>query len=620
MLKTFLKLLFLIVTLKQSALVKSYTPPSDSSSSRQPCEVTECRTNEIFDYLNCKCTYDYCTPQPCPRGYHWGRRFGGCECFLSCTIYKKCPKDEIWDYIECKCIEDPSKPSPDPPGCKWKNCKRGYRLDLRMCRCELYPEDPNVCNLSCSPNEIANYNTCECDPTTPPSPSPSNSCISTPCPPGYVRNEYGTGEYKCECVLSCDFRRTCPPGEMWSSIKCRCVLQPSRPSLIPSSSVMSLSSSSSAQGTACYYVSCQRGYIQKPSTCECVPISPSTQCLIYCPSGFTPNIDLCRCDPTSLSSSEVSDPSSSDPPFCGYQECPSGYKYGYYRPQGQCQCYPICEYSLSCPTDQEWDIETCQCVSHFTPSSSPSCEPQTCPRGYIWGLWGGCQCYLACDYIMSCPPGEEWDFIECGCFKGSSVSSPEPCTPATCEKGFIFDELICECVEDPTPTCDYGFVYDVESCKCICENCTECQQNFIFDENTCTCVCPEGQLCDEGFVFDSEICGCVCEKQVSCEEGFVFDNSTCSCACLPEEDCIDGKIWDENICTCVTNHTPQCSDGFVYDPELCDCVCQAELECEYPKIFDKLTCACECLDASSCKGSYDYFRCKCIERAPSPIG
>jgi hypothetical protein len=44
----------------------------------------------------------------------------------------------------------------------------------------------------------------------------------------------------------------------------------------------------------------------------------------------------------------------------------------------------------------------------------PVCAQKECPRGYYLHP-EFCDCFLACDYIMECKAGSEWDFVECGC-------------------------------------------------------------------------------------------------------------------------------------------------------------------------------------------------------------
>jgi hypothetical protein len=126
---------------------------------------------------------------------------------------------------------------------------------------------------------------------------------------------------------------------------------------------------------------------------------------------------------------------------------------------------------------QKWDFIECGCVGTPVPSTdsspSPSCIPQSCPRGYIWGLWGMCQCVLACDYIMECPAGQKWDFIECGCVgtPAPSASSSRPCW-INCQRGYRFDSQKCECIiypEDPNVcnlSCPSDSVANYDKCQC----------------------------------------------------------------------------------------------------------------------------------------------------------
>lgn len=143
--------------------------------------------------------------------------------------------------------------------------------------------------------------------------------------------------------------------------------------------------------------------------CQCIPLKV---CAILCPSGFVNAPNECRCIP-SISFPSSTDQSSVFAPSlsCEPESCPPGYVWGLW---GECQCDLACDYTNDCPYGKIWDYIECRCVDDPN-QPSPSCAPQSCPRGYIWGLWGECQCYLACDYVMECPNGQRWDFIECGC-------------------------------------------------------------------------------------------------------------------------------------------------------------------------------------------------------------
>jgi hypothetical protein len=83
-----------------------------------------------------------------------------------------------------------------------------------------------------------------------------------------------------------------------------------------------------------------------------------------------------------------------------------------------CVCRDVTMCPLSCPEGSELDPVNCVCFptdTSPTPTPPPQCIKKDCERGYVFFAEPVCDCVLACDYIKECPPGEKWDFIECGC-------------------------------------------------------------------------------------------------------------------------------------------------------------------------------------------------------------
>jgi hypothetical protein len=77
---------------------------------------------------------------------------------------------------------------------------------------------------------------------------------------------------------------------------------------------------------------------------------------------------------------------------------------------------PTTNCPLACPEGFELDAYSCICNQIYTsPTPPPQCIEKDCERGYVFFDEPVCDCMLACDYIRECPPGEKWDFIECGC-------------------------------------------------------------------------------------------------------------------------------------------------------------------------------------------------------------
>jgi hypothetical protein len=188
-----------------------------------------------------------CPDSFCPTGYTNAVMSKGCECKSVCNNYANCPYGEVWDYVECSCVNDPiAYPYLEAPRCSSFNCQRGYRFDYRLCRCVIYPEDPNYCNISCiSTFQVANYESCECD-----------------LKPG------------------CGLLLACPSGEFYDFVKCAC-----KPF-----SVGSYSSYSSPAQCSQY---CPPGFRFHRDLCKCEPICQKR----VCARGYKWDIFLCRCLP-----------------------------------------------------------------------------------------------------------------------------------------------------------------------------------------------------------------------------------------------------------------------------------------------------------------------------------
>jgi hypothetical protein len=587
------------------------------------CDVIQdCGPEEKWDLVTCTCIRfpkplsprsqpsSLCAAQPCPYGYDWMSIKGVYECFLTCSTYEECPNGQKWDYIGCRCVFYMTTVRPWQPSNCWITCPRGYRVDLENCECIYFPDDPEHCEMNCPPDSVPDYELCYCAPRQDVTPKPRLDCRADQCPQGYRWSQYS--DDLCTCEINCNVVKDCPVGQRWSLIKCACVAD------------VCSSSSSSFDVSSSRIVS-------------------------------------------TISSSR--NPSAS----CQWQPCPTGYYWGLW---GGCQCDLACDYKLECPPGQEWDFIECGCVGTPVPStdssSSPSCIPQTCPRGYIWGLWGGCECYLACDYIMECPPGQEWDFIECGCVgtpAPSSSSSAPPCD-VTCSEGFVANVAECRCdliISSCKPhscprgyswiqgmcgcdlncqvpmSCPFGKIWNATECSCIpvLKEPEDCASWHVYNETTCQCECRlEPCECVDGFYFNDYYCDCLPVKpscSIYCEQPLILDEFFCECLEKPcDKTCPPGYVFDVTNCTScsscnctideqVTTPEPssvtQCSitcqnSNFIIDYETCSCRCELT-SCLPGQILDEKFC--ECIGAScnpiECGEGYvfDEITCQCVK-------
>lgn len=290
-----------------------------------------------------------------------------------------------------------------------------------------------------------------------------------------------------------------------------------------------------------------------------------------------------------------------------------------------CTCIKNVPCNIRCATGYHlaYTVEgKCYCAPSSPPSPSKSCNIR-CPEGYVVDEIR-CRCVpplseasVEPDTSESSPESsshyDTWPSSS-NSEEPSSVSSPY-CDPATveCSQGYIFDEIICECIPNHMiPSCPPGQIYDLKACACVCSSdCSDCPNNFIWDNQTCGCVCPKSITCEPGFEFEEETCSCVCGHESECASGFYFNHDKCVCACAQSEICEDGNVWDDLSCQCVPDHTPSCAAGFMYDQESCMCICEQKFECEAPKVFDEIVCGCVCRKTEDCLGIWNETSCTC---------
>lgn len=260
-----------------------------------------------------------------------------------------------------------------------------------------------------------------------------------------------------------------------------------------------------------------------------------------------------------------------------------------------------CECQLECPKGTYLDRVNCQCVKQ-----PPCYPPEPCPYQTNWDRT---LCKCVCNEPVHCDPGYELSVDRCECM----------CYQRICKPGYIFDDLVCDCVPQIDPECPPGFIYDPVECRCICEKHVECRKNFFWDENTCKCICPRAEICKPGFFWNDRECQCVCQLKKDCSQNFYFDPAVCDCVCDPKQinfQCAIGFIFDQSICECVPEVRPSCPEGFVYSEDRCDCVCAQEPNCVNRQMWDENICKCVCPRFRCDAGFYNERVCDCTDKMP----
>jgi len=295
---------------------------------------------------------------------------------------------------------------------------------------------------------------CDCIPVS--TDSPCGDRTDEDCWPGYL-------DENCECRMPCDPYWPIPEGHIWDSQACDYVPDPNY----------------STTFSPCTNVQCDKNFSPDESDgckCKCAWSQDN------CSEGYQFNSEICGCEFIYV-----------DPPCLGV-ECS--------RNQvpdetNSCQCYcPLLPESCPISTDvnvvYELDSNACECVLKENSTSTTACVKQDCKRGYYW-FQEACSCFLACDYIMVCPDGEKWDFIECGCVPDPDYKTTTACPRQDCKRGYLWNPFTCSCnlACDYGKECPKGQKWDFIECGCVKDpkNCEprNCGINGYFDSKSCTC-------------------------------------------------------------------------------------------------------------------------------------
>lgn len=221
---------------------------------------------------------------------------------------------------------------------------------------------------------------------------------------------------------------------------------------------------------------------------------------VDCFSGYILSEDGCSCIKANVTS----------------DKCPGIYcGIGTYLDELRCECMnDKCKAALECPPNLMMDSKTCECFCNLS--------PWKCPRPYIYDA-ENCKCrHPVCDPPAPCPGKQSWDPENCKCacddgkvcsgnFTLDSINCECICDTnslnTTCSSGSVFDELLCDCIEEIDCTDS-----DDPACSCECVEILECPGKKQFDMEFCECMCPIGTECKKGFKMDEETCECVREK------------------------------------------------------------------------------------------------------------
>ncbi|XP_070499851.1 balbiani ring protein 3-like [Chironomus tepperi] len=333
-----------------------------------------------------------------------------------------------------------------------------------------------------------------------------------------------------------------------------------------------------------------------------------------CINGFIFDEESCSCIK-----------SSTEPSLCPSLTCPKGQHIN----EARCECTDkICQTLVACPSNTIIDLETCECICNFDPSS--------CPEYYIFDEFN-CKCrHPVCDPPGPCPGNSVWDTELCQC----------KCSQRNCSENFVFNAAACDCISidssEPSKTRGSPDSGTGTSSSCYIPDCRWC--DYLNEEE---CYCNKLYLeCGEGYIIDDEGCGCKpdpnyrppvgdeCINIMQCMQGFELNTQSCQCEpiyetpstsiscsipdCRPCDhldmescecyrvvvDCWMGYQNSEDGCSCepipgYISPSPDtcmdvfCPDNSVVNPENCQCQCIENVMCIQNYIFNPETCQCE---------------------------
>lgn len=289
-----------------SAVDKVCKCPDGTTACGGECVNDVCTGGSAFDMTTCACSCPagtvkcggQCVSDACTGGTTFDTSTCTCSCpsgTVSCNgqcMSNACGGGTLFSMSSCAC-ECPQGTVDCQGTCTSYQCSDGKVLSPTSCLCEC-PSATTECNGQCVPQctngQALNTATCACE-------CPSGTatcggqCVSNTCPPGEAFEDL-----LCRCV-------PCPPGT--TQCNGQCVSDCTNGEVLdPATCSCGCPSGTEACGGQCVSMSCQPGYAWEPLLCQCVPCLPGDvvcngQCVSDCTGGqvLDPATCACKCPP-----------------------------------------------------------------------------------------------------------------------------------------------------------------------------------------------------------------------------------------------------------------------------------------------------------------------------------
>ena len=478
----------------------------DGFSENKNCDLSaeDCKEDESFDAVSCKCVAKKCTNEPTVCGVCQKlvtNETTGCkECkeVKNCTCDTlECPECTSYDYEFCQCTPITDCVCPAFEGCEEcqevkyddKNCPIGCE-DITDCECE---------KLKCGDCTRANYETCSCDTIV--------NCV-------------------CQTFEGCDVCQKVKYDSNNCAIGCEDITDCVCPSF---------------EGCeACQKVTYDANNC--PSGCEDIP---NCECeKLTCGAGACADYESCKCFVPPLNFAFVCPGSTNGKP------CPED------TPEScdECEIEGVKNGCRTCTPMTGEKLRECLCPDE--PKSEADCN---CGKFIEGGedSCNSCEEPTPCDLFHSsytwCPLDHEKQYPDCGCHytcppTGGCAVDEQECF--TAEKDFVRTKFCCPLNMDCNPAgyCDCP-PNTPNKCGAGCK--PACPSGQTYNEANCECECPQGET----------KCGNVC-----CPAGQRCNTTTNVCECKSGTTC--GNLCCSSVQTCnTTASTSVCSCTFGEDSQ-----------------------------------------------------